>query len=46
MAKQEILLTMYGEMIDMISCFAIYNGTVKEKPQKKKWKYEEVIALN
>ena len=46
MAKQEILLTRYGEMLDMISCYAIYNGNAKEKHAKRKWKYEDAIALN
>lgn len=46
MAKQEILLTRYGEMLDMIACFAIYNGNAKEKREKRKWKYEDAIALN
>lgn len=45
MEKREILITRYGEMLDMITCFAIYNGSVKEKPHKKKWKYEDVIAM-
>lgn len=46
MAKQEILLTRYGEMLDIIACYAIYNGNAKEKHAKRKWKYEDAIALN
>lgn len=34
--------TRYGEMADMVSCFAIYNGGAKEK---KKLSYEEVMRL-
>lgn len=43
MTKQEILNTRYGEMEDMITCFAIYNGRVEEKPPKKVYKFEEII---
>lgn len=43
MSKQEILVTRYGEMIDMISCLAIYNGRAEEKLPKKRYKFEEII---
>lgn len=44
MSKQEILVTRYGEMTDMISCFAIYNGAdPKKKP--KKFSFDEALAL-
>ena len=45
MEKREILCTPYGEMVDMISCMAIYNGTARQKKKKKKWKFEDAIAL-
>lgn len=32
-------------MLDMLTCMAIYNGTLVEKPSKKNWTYEEAIAL-
>lgn len=41
MSKQEILVTRYGEMGDMISCYAIFNGA----EPKKKMDYDEAIAL-
>ena len=44
MTKREIMLTRYGEMLDMISCFSIYNGA-KPKKEKKKWTYEEAMEL-
>lgn len=44
MSKQEIMVTKYGEMADMISCFAIYNGS-KPKKKPKKWTFDEAIAL-
>lgn len=44
MTKQEILVTRYGEMTDMISCLAIYNGAdPKKKP--KKFSFDEALAL-
>lgn len=44
MSKQEILVTRYGEMGDMISCYAIFNGA---EPKKKKhtMTFEEAMAL-
>lgn len=34
--------TRFGEMLDMVSCFSIWNGTAKEK---KQYTYEEAISL-
>lgn len=45
MSKREILCTKYGEMVDMLTCMAIENGTAKEKRKKKRWSFEEAIAL-
>lgn len=48
MTRQEILCTPIGEMQDMISCLAIYEGTAEqkiEKAKKKHWSYDEAIAL-
>jgi hypothetical protein len=42
MTKQEILVTRVGEMLDMIACFAIYNGNAKPK---RKLSYQEIMAL-
>lgn len=42
MSKQEILTTRYGEMSDMISCYAIFNGA---EPKRKKLTFDEVMAL-
>nr|DAO40382.1 MAG TPA: hypothetical protein [Caudoviricetes sp.] len=44
MSKREIMCTRYGEMCDMISCFAIYNGA-KPKKEKKAWSFDEAIKL-
>ena len=44
MTKQEIMATTYGEMSDMISCFAIYNGA-EPKKVKKVYTFDEALAL-
>lgn len=44
MSKQEIMLTRYGEMSDMISCFAIYHGA-DPKRKKKTFSFDEALAL-
>ena len=42
MNKQEIMITRYGEMSDMISCYAIFNGA---EPKKKKMSFDDVLKL-
>lgn len=44
MSKQEIMATRYGEMADMISCYAIFNGA-KPKKKARKMSFDEAIAL-
>lgn len=44
MSRQEIINTRYGEMCDMISCSAIYNGATPAK-KKKSWSIEEALQL-
>lgn len=44
MSKQEILCTRYGEMCDMISCFAIFNGAEPRK-KKRKLTFDEFMEL-
>ena len=46
MEKQEILLTPFGEFMDLISCLSIYNGNAKPKKQRRKLSYQEIMALN
>lgn len=43
MSKAEILCTSIGEMLDMISCLAIYNGTAKPAPRKLS--FAEILNL-
>lgn len=44
MSKQEILVTRYGEMSDMISCFAIYKGA-EPKKKRKVYSFDEALSL-
>lgn len=43
MTKQEIMVTRYGEMGDMISCYAIFNGA--EPKKKRKMTFDEALML-
>lgn len=43
MSKQEIYWTSIGEMLDMISCIAIYEGGAKPKKEKKVIKIESLF---
>lgn len=45
MQKQEILNTRYCEMLDMISCLAIYNGADPKKHKKVLTDFDAVMAL-
>lgn len=42
MSRREILLTRYGEMLDMIACLAIQNGA-PPKREKRKISFEEAM---
>ena len=44
MTRQEIMATRVGEMRDMISCLAIYNGA-EPKRKKKSLPYEQAVKL-
>lgn len=47
MSRQEIMVTRYGEMKDMITCLQIEKGELVpvQKKVKKKWTYDEAMAL-
>ena len=47
MSRQEIMVTRYGEMKDMITCLQIEKGELVpvQKKVKKTWTYEEAMAL-
>ena len=44
MSRQETMLTRYGELIDMISCLAVYNGGA-EVDDKKNMTLDDILAL-
>lgn len=46
MSKREILITPYGEMMDMLACLSIYEGTAVPKKQTKHFtSFDEAIRL-
>lgn len=38
------MVTRYGEMLDMIACLAIYNGSAPKKKQKH-WTFDEAMKV-
>ncbi|WP_278658761.1 hypothetical protein [Ruthenibacterium lactatiformans] len=44
MERREILLTRYGEMLDMIACLAIQNGAPPKK-EKRKMSFQQAIEM-
>lgn len=44
MTREETMNTRFGEMLDLVSCLAIYNGGAEEKT-KKTWTFSEAMAL-
>lgn len=45
MDRQETLCTRFGEMLDLINCLSIYNGGAEQKAEKKKYTFDEAMAL-
>lgn len=45
MDRQDVLLTRYGEMLDLIDCLSIYNGAAEPKREQVVLSYDEAIAL-
>lgn len=43
MGRKETLLTTVGEMMDLMNCLSIYNGSAE--PKKPKLTYDEAISL-
>jgi len=43
MNRREVVYTRFGEFMDLMSCYAIYNGDAKEK--KKSLSFDEILAL-
>ena len=44
MRRQEIMVTRYGEMLDMIACLAIYHGA-KPRKKVKHWTFDEAMKV-
>lgn len=45
MEKREILTTRYGEMLDLISCFAIYNGNAEPGTKSRNLNIDEALEV-
>lgn len=45
MSRTDVLNMPYGEMLDLIACYGVFNGAFKEKPKKKVWRYEDAVKL-
>lgn len=45
MTRREILCTTYGEMLDMISCLAIYNGAEPAQSPSTVTSVEETLEV-
>jgi hypothetical protein len=43
MSHEETMNTLWGEMLDMLSCLAIFEGTAKQKIKKKS--FFEILEL-
>lgn len=44
MGRQEIFATRYGEMLDLISCLAIYNGA-EPGETRRKLSFDETLEV-
>lgn len=44
MSRQEIIVTPFGEMMDMIACLAIYEGRADQKIRRPV-SYDEAISM-
>jgi len=45
MDRRETLTCRYGQMLDLIACLSIYNGTAEPKRKKKVYTFDEAIKL-
>ena len=39
------MITRYGEFRDMVSCYAVHNGTARLVEKKKKPSFDEIIQM-
>ena len=45
MDRREIIVTRFGEMMDMLACLAIYEGSAEPKKKKRRMSFDEAIKL-
>ena len=45
MGRQEILTTRYGELLDLISCLAIYSGSAEPAGQSRTLSIDESLEV-
>lgn len=45
MTRQEILITQYSEMVDMITCLSIYNGTLQPAATQTIYNFDAAMAV-
>lgn len=45
MSKQEIMVTDYAEMIDMITCLSIYNGIQQPETTRKIYDFDAAMMV-
>lgn len=45
MSRKEVLYSRYGEMRDLITCYQIEKGELLPAKEKKKFTFDEAIAL-
>lgn len=45
MTTREVLATRYGDMMDTIACMMIDMGAARQKKKKRKWTFDEALAL-
>jgi hypothetical protein len=45
MSKQEIMVTDYAEMVDMITCLSIYNGIQQPETTRKIYDFDAAMMV-
>ena len=45
MGRAETLSTLYGEMLDLIACLAIYNGGAEQEDKKTLTRLEDTLEV-
>lgn len=45
MSRRETLATRYGELVDLIACLSVYNGTAKLKKERPRLTFAQIMEL-